>query len=619
MCGIAGIVDFRQEASVDRSALETMRDALAHRGPDDAGLWSEGGVGLAHRRLSVIDPTPGGHQPMLSGSGNLALTYNGELYNYREVRRDLEAKGVTFRTACDTEVVAEALGFWGEDALERFNGIFALAAYFRKERRLLLARDRLGVKPLFYTCRRGVLAFASELNALSKAGFADGGMNFGALDAFFTYLYIPGPDTIYAGVQKLAPGELVLAGEGEMRHDRYWDLQFKPDLSWNLNSAAEHFEELLEDAVRLQEASDVPLGAFLSGGMDSSMVVSVLSKLRHRNVKTFSIGFDEQEANELGYARALAEHCGTEHVEETVRPDVVGLLPKMVQHFGEPFADSSALPMWIVSRLARESVTVALSGDGGDELFAGYTWTHRNLQVGFYRKAPPWLRTGAGMALGALPARSWVDRLRAFHADSFLPPLESFRRRLTTLGGGDRRGLYTPETQACVVRDAVDRYGAHAAAASSLDPGNAMLSLDTAMYLPGDILTKVDRMSMAHGLEARVPLLDHRIVEFAATLPFSLKYRWGISKRVAKHAFRASLPPEIMRQRKRGFAVPLQRWFRGALADHFQEVVLAGDARSRAYLRPEYAENLLREHVSGRRNLGHPLWCLLVFEHWLHL
>lgn len=618
MCGLCGVVHGNPERPADVAALERMSAALAHRGPDDAGLWVEGPVGLAHRRLSVLDLSPAGRQPMSCAGGALVTVYNGEIYNFRELRAELERDGAVFRSNCDTEVLLEAWRAWGDAAVHRFNGMFSFAVYERDRRRLVLVRDRLGIKPLYYTQRGGTLAFASELSALITAGFVDGALDAAALDAYFTYLYIPAPDTVFEGVHKLRPGEMLIYEKDVVRLERYWQPPFRPDPTWDLDGAAERYLELLGDAVRLRRISDVPLGAFLSGGLDSSSVVALLAEQSDRRIKTFTIAFSDDAVDERPYARLVARHCGTDHTEAILDCDMVDLLPRIVRHFGEPFADSSALPTWLVSKSAREQVTVALSGDGGDELFAGYTWLRMNRAVSRYRRLPAAIRKGIDWGLGMAPgSRPGLRKLQRFSRDSFLTPLEAFRRRSTCFDADQRAGLYEPSLAAAVQRAARDRFAEHAAAAAALSEDDRMLYLDTAMYLPDDILTKVDRMSMAHALEARVPLLDYRIVEFAGTLPFALKFHRGAAKRVAKHAFRKLLPPEILVERKQGFSLPIHRWFRGELGRHFEEVVLSPEARCMRLLRREAVERIYTAHRSGRDNLGHHLWAVLVLEHWM--
>lgn len=617
MCGICGFVHAGPERPADPALAERMAEIMRHRGPDDAGCWSEGPAALAHRRLSVLDPSPDGHQPWLSADGRHVLVFNGEIYNFLELRRELDQAGCGFRTRCDTEVLAAALGTWGESALTRLNGMFAFAWYDCREKRLWLVRDRLGIKPLYYGYHQGTFVFASELDALRQSGLSPTSLSASAVNAYFTYLYVPEPDTIFEGIQQVRPGEMVVFQRGSVEKKIYWQLRSAPNIHWTLDSAAEAYLPLLEDAVRLHRVSDVPLGASLSGGVDSASVTGLLSRLPGPPIKTFTIGFEDAQADELRYARIAARHFGTEHFEEICRPDLVALLPEIVRHFGEPFADSSALPMWLVSRLARQHVTVALSGDGGDELFAGYTWCHMNWRVARYRRWPAPMRQAVGGLLGLLPNTPGIEKVRRFHADAALDARESFRRRQTCFTAPERAALFQDELAQQAMAGAVDRFLELAEASQGWNEDDWMLYQDTVMYLPGDILTKVDRMSMAHGLEARVPLLDYRLVEFAATVPFALKFDGRTSKRVMKHALRGLLPPELLRQRKQGFSIPIHRWFRETLGRHFEEIVLAPDARCRAYLRPEAVRTLLDKHRSFRENYGHHLWALLVFEHWL--
>ena len=617
MCGICGIAcaDATQRADVD--AVERMNAALEHRGPDDAGLWQDGHVALAMRRLSILD-VPGARQPMTNEDGSIVLVFNGEIYNFQEIRSELIARGHVFRTKGDTEVIVHGYEEYGDAILDRLNGMFAFALFDRTKDRLLIARDRLGIKPLFYCLRNGALAFASELDALLRSGLVRNELDPAALDAYFAFLYIPAPDTIFTDARKLRPDEKLVFQGGRVTVERYWRLRFETNNDWTLDSAADEYLRLLTDAVRLQRISDVPLGAFLSGGIDSSTVVGLLSHMSKTPVKTFSIGFDDPQANELGYARIAANHFGTDHTEEILRPDMIEVASGLIRHFGEPFADSSAVPTWLVSKLARSQVTVALSGDGGDELFAGYTWLHMNRKVATYRKLPKPLRALLDTILHIAPTSPRIAKFQRFSQDSFLDPRESFRRRETCFTPAQRAALYAPELAQQIAAHTVDRFEELAwEGERTRDPDNWMLYQDTMLYLPDDILTKVDRMSMAHSLEARVPLLDHRLVEFAATLPFPLKLKGGISKRVAKRAVRGLLPPQLLAQRKQGFAIPIHRWFREELRSHFQDIVLNSGARNRRYLNPECARHLFNEHDAGHENYGHHLWALLMFEHWL--
>ncbi|MBI2423830.1 MAG: asparagine synthase (glutamine-hydrolyzing) [Candidatus Hydrogenedentes bacterium] len=616
MCGIGGVLFTDPERPVSRDCLESMNAALKHRGPDGEGVWQDGPAGLCHRRLSILDLSQAAAQPMHSPDGRYVLSYNGEVYNYRDIRAELEAQGWRFHSTGDTEVVLAALATWGEAALHRFNGMFAIAFYDTCERALLLARDRIGIKPLYYAHSPEAFAFASELPALLRSGLVDSTLNTRALADYFTYLYIPAPASIYNGVLKLLPGHVLRVQNGRLRTHPWWELLPNPQPHWTLHSAAACYRELLEDAIRLRRISDVPLGAFLSGGIDSSSVVALLAAQSDRPVKTFTIGFDDAQMDELRFAREAAKAFGADHTEAILRPDAAALLPEIVQSFGEPFADSSALPTWLVSRIARQHVTVALSGDGGDELFAGYTWTHRALQAARYRQVPAILRACAGGALALMPRSPALNKVRRFHQDAWLSPFDAFNRRLSCLEPGLRRQLLR---EALRPFDDMPLISPHQAAWQRHPIGDPdrMLYVDAMIYLPDDILTKVDRMSMAHGLEARVPLLDYRMVEFAASVPFSLKFAQGISKLLVKEAVRGILPPSLLAQRKQGFAVPIHKWFRGPLAPLFQDTVLGADPVSRDYLDRNVVESLFRSHQSGRENHGHVLWAMLVFDQWL--
>lgn len=613
MCGICGFHTGTSGKSIHPGRVSSMNQAMVHRGPDDEGHWHREHVAVAASRLSIMD-VEHGHQPMANENESVVVALNGEIYNAPELRRELEGAGCTFRTTCDTEVVLRSWETWGESAIERFNGMFAIAAYDARDDALWLVRDRLGIKPLYYIHRDGQFAFSSELDSLARSGLIPGTVNRNALRSFFQYLYVAGSECIFEGVTKVRPGQWVRFHKGAVASERYWKPEYAIDSSWTLDSAAERYTELLDDAVRMQRLSDVPLGAFLSGGLDSSSVVASLARQQSDPVKTFSIGFDDPVANELPYARAVAEHYRTDHHEVFLQPDIVELSQDFTRHFGEPFADSSAIPTRLVSKLAREHVTVALSGDGGDELFAGYSWLHATLRVGHYRKIPAPLRAAIGPMLNLLGNSPFARKVRRFHSDSALDPMHVFRRRSQCFDDAFLKDLLLPDLHAS---DADDVFWRLAGESASYDDPDRMLFQDTVMYLPDDILTKVDRMSMAVSLEARVPLLDHRLVEFAATVPFHLKYAHGVSKRLAKHAMRDRLPAAALEQRKRGFAIPIHRWFREELTDYFQDTVMHHDSRCRAYLDMCEVKRVVDVHQAGRENYGHHLWVLLMFEQWL--
>ena len=617
MCGICGIGYGDRGAAVDPARLALMNDALAHRGPDDSGSWTDGHVGLAMRRLGVIDLFRG-HQPMSNDDNTTVVVFNGEIYNFVALRGELERRGHAFKTLSDTEVLVRGYDEFGDSVLEHLNGMFAFAVYDARRDRLLIARDRMGVKPLFYTWQDGILAFSSELDSLLRSGLVPGGLNYDALNDYFTYLYIPGPDTAYRHVRKLMPGNKLILENGGLSEERYWRLEWNIDPAWRTEDAADRFRELLTDAVKIRTASDVPLGAFLSGGIDSSAVVAVLSLVSDAPVKTYTIGFDDAHADELSHARLVAEALGTSHTEDILRPDMVSVAGEIARHFGEPFADSSAIPTWLVSQAARRSVTVALSGDGGDELFGGYTWLHMTRRVQQYRQwTPAALRRLMQAALNLAPDNAMAGRLRRFNSDTFLAPDEAFRRRLTCFDNGQKRELLRPEFNEQVNQNRSGRFDQLVEEGRALNLDERMLHIDTHMYLPDDILAKVDRMTMAHGLEARSPFLDYRMAVFAATLPFHFKVRGQTSKWLVKHTLKELLPDAILKRPKHGFGVPLHAWFRGPLRAPFEELALADDARCAAFLHQDRVRQLFAEHVAGRKNLGHHLWVVYLFEQWL--
>ena len=594
-----------------------MLDAMTHRGPDDEHHWLEGHAAIGARRLSILD-VDRGRQPIKSPDGNWVVALNGEIYNHLELRPALEANGAHFQTTCDTETLLHAVMAWGDDAAKRLNGMFAFAAYDRARNRLLLVRDRIGIKPLYYAQINGGLLFASELDAMMQSRIIGGDVDAQSVDAFFTWQHIPAPATIYRGVYKLRPGERLVWQDCVVTRERWWAPTYSGSNDYTLQDASEKLRHHLEDAVRLQRLSDRPLGAFLSGGVDSSCVVAALAAQSTTPVRTFTIGFNDPEANELPYARLIAERLGTQHTEAVLNPDLVGLLPELATRFGEPFADSSAIPTWLVSKLAREQVVVVLSGDGGDELFAGYTWLHRTLVTARYQRLPRSLRQLVNNLGGLVGDTPVGGKLRRFAADGLAPIEAAFARRHMTFDAAQRATLYARGFAEQIGPGSAPVFDeSYAAELKDLPPRERMLAYDLLTYLPGDILTKVDRMSMAHSIEARVPLLDHRLVEFANGLPFHLKYDGRTSKRVMKAAYAAELPQEILRQRKRGFSIPIDSWFRGAWRKFAEEVLFDTQALHRSYLDLDAVRRMWNEHQTQRENHGHRLWSIVVFEHWL--
>jgi asparagine synthase (glutamine-hydrolysing) len=625
MCGVCGIATADPEQPIEVDLLVRMADAIAYRGPDDSGVHVGPGIGLAMRRLSIIDLATG-HQPMQNEDRTVHLVFNGELYNYRELRAQLRAQGHEFRTESDTEVVVHAYEEWGTSCLDSLRGMFAFAMWDDRAQRLVLAADRFGIKPLYFGVLDGGLVFGSELRCLLVSGQLSKEIDDAALAEYFTLGYIPPPATIFRQARKLEPGTLLewTRSGGPVVH-RYWDVP--PVRNHGTVGRREDVQlelrELLRDSVKAHLVSDVPLGAFLSGGIDSSSVVALMSEVSSGTVRTFSVGFEAQEHDERPLARLVAERFGTDHHEFVLEPESVDVLPKLVQHFQEPFADSSALPTYYISKLARSFVKVALSGDGGDELFVGYP-TFIGVELARHAQRLPAV---ARRALTALPdsvpwtvGSRWGDRInrwRKWAADTALPPEDAYRSKLTMAGLPTVKPLLTAE-----LRERLDQEDPFRTVDAALARAPTTRSLERILYaglnvsLPGDMLVKVDRMSMANSLEVRVPLLDHVVAEFVTQLPVALRFpRWRL-KALLKDTMASSLPREVLQQRKHGFTIPLASWFRGDLNSFAREILLGADARGRGFLDTRAIEAFLREHTRGSRNLGSAIWSLLMFELW---
>ena len=623
MCGIAGFVgEFERLDAAERSAvLERMCRQIRHRGPDDQGTLVADGVALGMRRLSIID-LAGGHQPISNEDGTVTIVFNGEIYNYHELQRELAARGHRFQTHSDTETIVHAYEEYGAACVERLRGMFAFAIWDARARQLFLARDRVGKKPLYYArTPRGTLVFGSELKALLAHPEVTREINPEALDAYLTFGYVPDPLCILRGVRKLPPGHsLTYSADGRLALTQYWDFPLEADApARRADDYLEELRALLDEAVRIRLIADVPLGAFLSGGVDSSTVVGLMARHSDRPVKTFSIGFHEDSYDELKYARVAARHFQTEHHEFVVTPDIVRLVDELAWHFDEPFADPSALPTYMVSKLAREHVTVALSGDGGDELFAGYTRYLVERRRARFARVPRLVRERVMRPLSQhLPHGAWgrnyLHNVSLDAVDRFLDSVSVFTR-LT------KRSLYTPAFRAQLTDEglATARFRFLASRVRTGEPLDVLLYLDSKTYLPGDILTKVDRMSMAVSLEARAPLLDHKLIEFVARIPAALKLHGTETKHILKRAVADFVPPEILHRAKQGFGVPIQRWINEQLREQIRDTLTDARARSRGYVEPRYVAQLLDEHERGRRDHATPLWALFMLELWQRL
>lgn len=611
MCGISGIYSAAAEP-IRLPELMAMCDTMRARGPDDEGYFVTGDVGLGMRRLSIVDLACG-RQPIHNEDRSVQVVLNGEIYNHRELRRELEAAGHQFYTASDTEVIVHLYEEYGSRCVDKLRGMFAFALWDERRQQLLIFRDRLGIKPLYYGEFDGKLVFASELKALLALHWVPRQLSWEAISHLFSFLTTPKQQSIITGIYKLPPGHMLTISRGQpLQVSRYWDLSFSDQQRCKEGEYCERLREILTESVGLRMQCEVPFGAFLSGGLDSSAVVSTMSRLSSTPIKTFSIGFNEADFNEAGYARQVAEAFGTEHHELILQPDVVDILDDLAWHLDEPFGDCSAIPTYMVSRLAAEHVKVVLSGDGGDELFAGYDSYRSALREQRYSHIPPVLRKmmgklGNSMAEGK-KGRNFLRHIALDGAERYVDAGLLFDREA-------QQSLFLPEAAEQIM--ARDSGGQLARDYQQL--GGHWLSkmqyLDTQNYLPLDILTKVDRMSMANSLEARVPLLDHKLVEFAATVPPELRLRQGNGKYIFKQAMRGLLPEQIIDRPKKGFAIPLRHWFRGDLNGFVQDLLLSPSSRARHIFNPGYIQKLLQLHDRGRP-LELQLWTLISFELW---
>ncbi|WP_332671483.1 XrtA/PEP-CTERM system amidotransferase [Aromatoleum sp.] len=625
MCGIAGLFDLRGKRHFAPELVRRMNDVQLHRGPDEGGYHFEPGVALAHRRLAIIDISTG-QQPLFNEDGSVAVVFNGEIYNFQELVPELEALGHVFHTRSDTEVIVHAWEAWGEDCVKRFRGMFAFALWDRNRATLFLARDRLAVKPLFYALLPdGTFAFGSELKVLMQHPALDRRIDPHAVEEYFALGYVAEPRTIFAGARKLGAAETLCLRRGQPlpQPKSYWDVRFTLDNPVSAADAAAELIARLRESVRLRMIAEVPLGAFLSGGVDSSAVVATMAGLSNEPVHTCSIAFDDPAFNESEFAQKVADRYRTDHLVETVKSDDFDLIDSLACLYDEPYADSSAIPTWRVCQLARRRVTVALSGDGGDESFGGYRRYRLHLMEEKMRGALPLgLRQPMFGLLGRVyPKADWAPRVfRAkttfealardsvqayFHSVSILR--DDMRRQLFSDGFRRELGGY----------GAIDVFRRHAATAGTDDPLALIQYVDLKTYLVGDINTKVDRASMAHSLEVREPLMDHPLVEWLATLPSHLKVKGQEGKYLFKKAMEPLLPDDVLYRPKMGFSVPLARWFRGPLRRRVRDAVLGDTLAATGVFNAEYLRHLVDAHQSGARDYSSPLWSLMMFEAFL--
>lgn len=621
MCGIVGKYNFTTQEPVSPGLIERMCDKIAYRGPDDSGVYTDGCMGLGHRRLSIIDLSPLGHQPMGSEDEEIWITFNGEIYNFQDIRKNLIGKGYKFRSQTDTEVIINLYKEYGEDCLKYLRGMFAFAIWDRSKSRLFLARDRIGKKPLFYYFDGKTFIFASEMKSIVADPGVYKKINFEALYDYFKYLYIPDPKTIYKNIYKLEPGHSLVCSKEGMRKSEYWDVSFSDTVEAPLNVVSEELLGILDESVRLRMISDVPLGAFLSGGIDSSAVVALMAGQKNGPVTTCSIGFDSEDFDEIQYAQTIATKFKTDHHEFTVKQNAESILKDLAYHFDEPFADSSSVPTYYVSKLARQRVTVALSGDGGDENFAGYEKYHiDNIENRFRGLFPACLRRPLFPILATLFSRNNGAFFQKAHT------------LLTSLSFESDYGYYLTQSEfddqlwdRAVNEDTKKKIGDYDPfsvtqyyyqKADTENHLSKILYTDIKTYLTGDILVKVDRMSMAHSLEVRAPILDHHMIEYAARIPPWLKYKNGNKKYILKQAFSKILPRDLMYRKKMGFSVPLANWFRGELKEITFKSLIEDSGCINHFFNAHEIKRIWNLHQSGGRDLSTILWALLMFQLW---
>src|SRR5262245_22164304 len=631
MCGITGAIWTDPERAVSAPTLQRMTDCLRHRGPDADGTYysefryrppyeSMPGVALGHRRLSIIDLATGG-QPMCNEDGSVWIVFNGEAYNYQALRYRLEGSGHKFRTDSDTETIIHLYEDEGPECFRHLNGMFAVALWDANRRRLVLGRDRLGKKPLVYRHEPGRLMFASELKSLLEVPGLPREIDPAAVDEYLAYQYVPHPNTIFRGYSKLPPGHYAVYQDDRLEVRPYWTPDLARERRIGKPQAIAELRELLESAVKLRMRSDVPLGAFLSGGVDSSIIVALMQQQSATPVKTFTIGFSEQEYDESKFAERVARHLRTEHRVLEVRPDALEVLPKLAYHYDEPFADSSAIPTWYVSKLTREHVTVSLSGDGGDELFAGYPRYKAAALAGRFARFPPLRSLAASRWWQWLPSsgrqKSLFRKIKRFSEALSLPPERRYLDWVGIFPERLRGELYRDEFLAQLTTDPASFLRNAWRRCQGRDAVTCASLADMQTYLVCDIMTKVDIASMGHGLECRAPLLDYRVVEFAASLPLKFKYRRGRGKWLLRQAFGHLLPREVFTRKKMGFSVPLDYWFRNELKPLAADLLLSPTSRSHEFLRPEAIQSLWDAHQERRYDQSNRLWSLVMLELWL--
>jgi len=624
MCGIAGCIHF-DGTPAQAEVIKRMTDMIAHRGPDGEGFYLSGSVGLGHRRLAIIDISTAGKQPLSNEDETVWVTFNGEIYNFLEIRQDLLKLGHKFRSQTDTEVIVHAYEEWGTKCLHRFNGMFAFVLWDERKGCLWLVRDRLGIKPLFYTYSSQGLVFGSEIKAILCHPQLERKIDYEALTYYLALNYTPAPYTLFAGIRQLLPGHyLIVDAAGSLQEVEYWELTYSEEGKGNEKYYLEEFNSLLADAINLRLVSDVPFGAFLSGGLDSSSIAYWMSRQMSEPVKTFSIGFNESSFNELGYARQVAQTIQAEHYEQIVKADAAQILPQLVWHAEEPTADSSMVAVYYLAQMARQQVTMVLAGDGADEILAGYETYQAYYLHRLYQFIPAWLRKKAiAPLINNLPVSdakvSWDFKLKRFVAGGELSSEDAHASWRMIFDADARAELLSPVSHLYQVNaDVFELYRAKFAQTNARHPLNRMLYVDTRFYLPNDMLVKVDRMTMTHGLETREPYLDHRLVEFAASVPPKLKLKnLRHKKYLLKSSFKGKLPKQVLWRKKQGFNVPNSRWIKQELKFFVTDNLLSKSFIDIGLFNFQAIEKLLEVHFNGNADNSHQIWCLLTLSLWL--
>lgn len=623
MCGIAGTLYFDRNRPVDEARLGNMADAIAHRGPDAEGFWIGQGVGLAHRRLSIIDLAEG-QQPLGNEDGSIQVVFNGEIYNYRELKSELVSQGHKFRTNSDTEVLVHLYEEMGEHLVDRLRGMFAFAIWDSKRERLVISRDRVGQKPVYYYQDAQQLLFGSEIKSILTCAEVSRELDLHALEAYLTFGVVPNDLSIFRSIRKLPAAHTLVLDRQHWNNSpqRYWELKFRPREKFTLEEWLEELSSAFQETVTAHRIADVPIGAFLSGGLDSSAVVAALMQAGNAPIKTFSIGFEEEAYSELPYARLVAQKFGTEHIEETVTADAASGLADLVHFYDEPFADSSAIPTMAVCRAARKHVKVVLSGDGGDEAFGGYSrYAHDLKEARLRALLPGWFRRSfINAAATCWPKADWLPRplrLKTVLTNLSLDAANAYANTISLCRPAQRALLLNPDIRHSLNGHRVEEGVVHAFHQSHSTSLNGMLGADIAMLLPDDFLTKVDRASMAVGLEVRPPLVDHQFLELAAQVPSEFKILNGETKWIFKKMCERSLPSEVIWRKKQGFEIPVDSWLRGPLREDFEAQVLSPNSRIRDYINIPAAHSLYESHLKQTGRQGAILWSLLVLGRWL--